>query len=115
MSMSAGAAAELVALDHAGEAASLAGAGDVDELLILEDVDQNFVADFGAVRFRGGFFRLLARFGFYTDFADELHRRQIVLAEVTLHRAGQTRFLHEFDQSDLRGFVSVARHRLALG
>src|SRR3954447_4188934 len=103
VSVGAGAAAEFVPLDYAGEAASLAGAGDIDELFVLEDVDQNFVADFGAVRFRSGFLILLAGFGFDRDFADELHRRQIVLAEVTLHRACEPRFLHELDQTDLCG------------
>src|SRR4051812_14109450 len=85
VSVGCGAATELVAFDYTREAASLAGAGDIDELFVLEDVDQNFVADFCAVRFSGSFVTLLAGFGFDSDFADELHRRQIVLAEVTLH------------------------------
>ncbi len=41
-------------------------------------------------------------------------RRQIVLREVALHRLGQTRLLHELNQTDLSGVVAVFRHRLTL-
>jgi hypothetical protein len=41
-------------------------------------------------------------------------RRQVVLPEVALHRLGQPRLLHEFNQPDLGGIVSIFRDRLAL-
>ena len=49
-----------------------------------------------------------AFFDFDRHFAQELHRRQIVLAQMSLHRLGQPRFLHELNQADLRRVVSVA-------
>src|SRR6185437_3610925 len=48
------------------------------------------------------------------NFLHELHRWQIMLGEVPLHRLGNPRTLHELDQSDLHGVVAVAGRALAL-
>src|ERR1700760_4242749 len=118
MTVSARAAAEFVAFYHAGESASLAHAHHVDITFTVEDVDQNLVADFGcavsvgvavaALRLRGCRRRRFRR-AFQCDFTHELYRRQVVLAEVSLHRLGNVLALHELNQADLSRFVSITR------
>ncbi len=101
-------AGELVALDYARKAASLAGARDVHELRTVEQIDQNLIADLHAPI---GAFRIFH----HGNFLHELHRGKIVLFEVALHRLGQARVLDELDQTDLGGVVAVRQSGLELG
>jgi len=91
-----GAAAKVMALHDAGKAASLAHADNVDKFLVGENIHQHLAADFQAVaiaRGRFAFGRLrfnCRRFGAvqHSDFAHELYRWQIMLAEMSLHGLG---------------------------
>src|SRR6185437_14836338 len=97
-----------MALHHTLEAFALAYADYVNEFLAMEDVDQHAVAGFyRAVPFR-------TFFHFDGNFAHKLNRRQIVLAQVTLHGLRQARLFHELDQADLRGIVAVFGLRFVL-
>ena len=79
----------------------------VHKLLAVENVDQHLVANLGAV--------LAVAVDHDRHLAQEAHRRQVVLGEVSLHRLGQPRLLHELHQPDLGGIVAVLGDRLALG
>ena len=93
--------------DHAGKTAALADADDVHKLLAFKNVDQHPVAGLD----RDCLFRF---FDLDRHFAQEFHRRQIVLSQMSLHGLGQARFLHELDQADLRRVISVAGLGLVL-
>src|SRR5450432_3118834 len=116
MSVGARAAAKMMALYDARKSASLADADDVHITLAVKNVDQNLVADLGravSVRIALAGFRLFSSLGsccrrtFECNFAHELYRRQVVLAEMSLHRLGNVLALHELNQADLCGLVSV--------
>src|SRR5579859_3491410 len=111
MSMCARAAAKMVALYDTGKSASLAHADHVHVAFTVEDVYQDLVADLGgavSVRIALAAFSLFSCLGgrfrraFQRDFTHELYRRQVVLAEMSLHRLGNVLALHELDQADLR-------------
>src|SRR5579863_8320824 len=105
-----GAAGKMMPPDYASEAAPFADANDIDELLAVEDVYQNAVAGLDqavAVAF-GPLFDL------NWNFAHELYRRQIVLAQMPASRLGQARLFHKLDQPDLCGNVAVFGRRLML-
>src|SRR5450432_3066307 len=88
---------------NAGEATSFADADYIDEFLAVKNINQNAVAGLDVAVGSGlGFFVNLD-----WHFARKLDRRQVVLSEMPLHRLGKTRFLHEFNQANLRGRVAV--------
>src|SRR5215813_3746515 len=100
-----------MALHDTRETTSLAHTDDVHKAVAFEDVHEHALSDFEAVRFctvAGTFFH------FEGNFTEELHGREIVLGKVALHRLGQTLFLHELDQSDLRRLVAVTRRSFML-
>src|SRR5260221_14574005 len=104
-----------MALYHAGKAASLAHANYIHEFFVGENIHQNFSADFESVaitRCSFAFRRLrfsCRRFGtvLHGDFAHELYRWQVMLAEMSLHGLGYILALHELHQADLRGFIAI--------
>src|SRR5271154_2243016 len=101
----------MMPLDHALETAAFADAHDIHKSLAVKNVDQYTVSGFHcAVAIRGSLFVDLDR-----HLANDSHRRQIVLSEMTLHWLGQTRFLHKFHQTDLGGDVAVFGRGLVLG
>src|SRR3984893_5762424 len=93
-------------LDHSLKPASLADADDVDKLFALKNLNQHAGPNLQAV---AAFPVALER-----HFAQEFHRRKIVLRQVSALRFGQSRFLHEFDQADLSRLVTVFRRGLML-
>ena len=101
--MPARAAAEVVALDHALEPASLADADDVHHLRWLELVYQNTVAHLevaiACVQFE------------LTRVLDSVGAR---LLGVTLHGLGQLLRLNTFDQTELNGVIAIRDRSLAL-
>src|SRR5215469_8306697 len=102
----------MMSLDDAREPSALADAHDIHEALAVENIDEHTLADFQAVRlcvFAGLFFY------FQRNFTEELHRREIVLGKVPLHRLGEFLFFHELDQPDLGRFISVASGSFMLG
>src|SRR5262249_30700982 len=125
------AAAEMMTPYHTGKSSAFAHAGDIDIALAIEDVDQNLGSNFQFARAvaRCGFslpfgrllrgcFRLFAALTvcgyFQRNLADELHRWQIMLGKMSLHRLADVLTLHELDQPDLRGFVTFFRSALEL-
>src|SRR5579872_2533685 len=98
----------MMALDHPLKSLAFAYADNIDKFFAVENVDQHPVAGLhSAVAF--GFFLY-----FDWNFADKFHRRNIVLAEMTLHRLGQARLFYEFHQANLRRIVAISSLRLVL-
>src|SRR5579862_1910744 len=104
-------AAEMMPLHYARETPAFADADDIHKALAVENVDQDTLADFQAVGL-SAFFGLF--FDFERNFAEELHRWEIVFGKVALHRLGEFLFFHELDQSDLGRLISVASRGLVL-
>src|ERR1051326_3093632 len=99
-----------MALHNTLEATSLADANDVNKFLSIEDIDEHTITSLQcAVAVARSLF-----FNFNWNLAAELYRRQIVLAQMPLHRLGQARLLHKLNQTDLRGIVAVASLGLVL-
>src|SRR5437868_3289156 len=111
---------EVMTTNNACKSTALARPGNIHKLLVLENIDQNFVTDLDlAVRLRLRILALrllLARFlkSGDGDFLHELHRRKVVLAEVSLHRLGNALALYEFDETNLDRIVPVTRSILPL-
>src|SRR5581483_5623057 len=101
-------AREMMTLYDARESAALADADHVHKAFALENIDQHAIADF----------RRFVLVGFSSNFerhfAHKLHRRQVMLLEVTRLRFGQAVFLNELDKPDLRRIVAVLAGVLAL-
>ena len=113
VSVSRGSAAEVVPANYAREATPLAGAQNVNELFVIEQVDQHLVPDLHAIA--SGL--LASRNGSVDNdrhLPQKLHRRQVVLRQMTFHGLRQPRFLDELDQPELGRFIAVARGRLQL-
>src|ERR1700743_49863 len=114
MSVCARTAAEMMPFYYAGKTAAFAHADHVNKLFTVENVHQNFCADFDSVAIAGrfaAFRRLFSCSGFgaihHCDFAHELYRRQIMLAEVSLHGLGYILAFYKLNQANLRGFITV--------
>src|SRR3954447_5537210 len=114
MSVRSGAATEMMPFYHAGKSASFADTDHINKLFISENIHQNLAAHFQAITIRRGCFAFCGlRFrcgGFgsvlHGNFAHELYRRQIVLAEVSLHGLAYVLAFDELDQADLRSFIT---------
>src|ERR1700683_2610143 len=102
--------AKMMALHHTLKSLALADANDVDKALAIEDLDQHAVANFD----RPLFFALNRSFHPERHFAHELHRRKIVLRQMSLRRLGEPRLFYKLDQSNLGRLVSVFGGRLVL-
>src|SRR6185437_7433280 len=100
-----GAAAEVVALDEAGEAAAFADAFDVEEVALLEHFGQHLVADLGAVAFG-----VLGE----RDLAQQAAGREVGGLEALALGLGEAAGLGELDEAELGGVVAVAGLGLAL-
>src|SRR4029077_13466871 len=100
------AAAEVMPLDHPLKPASLADDDDVHKLFALKNLNQHTRANLQAVA--------AITVALERHFAQEFHRRKIVLRQVSALRLGQPRLLHKFNQADLSGLVTVLRGRLML-
>src|SRR5690348_12766652 len=98
------ATAKMVAFHDALKSLPLAHSDYIHKPLALEEVDQYAVTSFDCG----------VAVGFDRTFADELHRRHIVLRQMPTFGLAQLRFLHEFHQADLRAVVSVFGLRLVL-
>src|SRR5438445_10388484 len=98
----------MMAFHYTLKSFSLADADHVHKFLAVENIHKHAVASlYCSISLR--FFVDL-----YRNFAHELDRGQIILRQVPTHRLRKTRFLYEFNQSDLRGVVSVLGLRLVL-
>src|ERR1700736_1369509 len=93
-------------LDHSLKPASLADADDVHKLFALKNLHQHARPNLQAVA--------AITVALERHFAQEFHRRKIVLRQVSTLRLGQSRFLHKFDQADLSSLVTVFRRGLML-
>src|SRR5579871_5493589 len=101
-----GSTAEMMPLHDTLKTSTLAGSDDIDKLFAFENLNQHAIADLhGSVAIA---------IAFECDLAHEFHRRQIVLAQMSLGGLGQLRLLHQFDQADLRRLVTVFGRRLML-
>src|SRR5215472_17249238 len=117
MSVSCRSAAEMMAAHNASKTSTFAYANHIHIFFTGEDLYQHFGPDLQTVArltFGALFGRLLRRGGcsgwliiFYRYFANELYRRQIVLAKVALHGLGYVLAFHQFHKTDLRGFVTI--------
>src|SRR5271166_444007 len=103
-------AGKMMPPDHTGKTTSLADADNVNELLAVKNIHQHTVSSFHQSVAVG----LRLFFDFDRNLAHELDRRQIVLAQVSAGRLGQSRLFHKLDQADLRGNISVLGLRLVL-
>src|ERR1700723_2665772 len=101
-----GTAAEVMPLHDALEAFSLAHAHDVDELFAFKNLHQHAVANLPR--------SLAVAIALKPHFAHELHRRKIILRQVSACRLGEPRLFHELDQANLSRFVSVLHRQLML-
>ena len=97
-----GTAVKMMPLHHSSKPASLAGSDHVHKALAFKNVDHHAIACFDTAIALG-----LSLVNLNGNFTQELHRRQIVLGEMSLHRFGHARFLHELNQAKLGGFVSI--------
>src|SRR5271165_1671748 len=95
-----------MSLHDAREPAALAGGNHIHKLFAFEDIHQHLVASLGAV--------LSFAVNHDGHLAQETHRRQTILSEMSLHRLRQPGFLYELNQSDLCGVVAVLGYGLAL-
>src|SRR4051812_32540950 len=101
----------MVTLHDASESATLADARNVDELFAIEDVDQNAIANFGSIAIA-----VSSSCGDLDgNFSHKLHRRKIVLRQMSAFRLVELGLFHKLDQTDLSRVVSVLRRRLAAG
>jgi len=100
--------AKMMPLHHSLKPFPLADAHDVDESLAFEDLDQHSVANFHRA------IPISRSLNLQRHFAHELHRRKIVLRQVSPRRFGQPRLLHKLDQSNLGGFIAISGRRLVL-
>src|SRR5437667_2190211 len=98
----------MMPLDYALKSFSLADADDVHEFLAIENIHQHAITRF----YRSIGLRFVVDLN--RHFADELHRRQIILRQVPAHGLRESRLLHEFNQANLRAVVSIFRLRLVL-
>src|SRR5256885_7036867 len=73
------AAAKMMALHYALKSFALADADDVDKLFAVQNFNQHSIS---------GLYGIFA-VSLNRDLADEFHRRDIVLTEMTAHRLGQ--------------------------
>src|SRR5579859_1183142 len=123
MSMGCWTAAKMVPPDDTGKTAPLADADYIHIFLGVEDIHQNLIAHLGSAAIAGftlrSFFRRLrcgfSRRIFHGNLTYELHRRQVVLGKVTLHRHSHVlAFYRQLHQADLGSFVAVLRGPLKL-
>src|SRR5213593_4532126 len=96
------AAAEVMPLHKSGKATSFAGSDDVHKFVRIEDVDHDLIA------------RVCSVFTLNPDFAHEPGRSHIRFFEMTRHWFRDTFGLHELDESELHGVVTVFLLRLSL-
>src|SRR5437660_1122068 len=120
MSVRLGTTTEVMASYYAGEPPPFARAGNIDELVVLKDIDQHLVTDLDlAVRLSCRiltcclFLSCLDR-SRHCHFAHELHRRKLVLTEMSLHRLRDAATLDELDESHLHCIVPIAYRVFAL-
>src|SRR2546423_5503195 len=94
----------MMALHYALKSFALADADDVDKLFAVQNFDQHSIS---------GLYGIFA-ISLDRDLADEFHRRDIVLSEMTAHRLGQARLFYEFHESNLRRVITLSSLRLVV-
>src|SRR5271156_1045884 len=94
-----GTTAKVMPLYNALETFSLADSHDVDKLFALKNIDQHAVAGLHS--------SVACAIAFERHLAHELHRRKIVLRQVSLRRLRQLRLLYELHQTNLGRFVAI--------
>src|SRR5258708_12133359 len=88
---------KVMPLHYTLKPAPLAHSDDVHKPFAFENIHQHPVSNF-----YHALGRLAVSVDFHVDFAQKLHRRQVVLGKVPPHRLGSILFLSHFHHADLR-------------
>src|ERR1700745_400974 len=102
--------AEMMPFYNALKALAFADSNDVDELFSIENLNQDPIANLHRTVAVGR----TCCVHFKRNLTKELHRREVVLGEVSALRLREARLLYEFDKSDLRRLVSILHSGLML-